>query len=153
MKRSVLPFILFACLISGCKPKLPIEQPIDAWYKHLVIYNLDVKTFKDSDGDFNGLTSKLDYLKSLGINTIWLAPFQPSPLQDDGYDITEYKGIDPKLGTPADFKIFLAQAKARHIKVIMDVVLNHSSIDHPWFKSKPNWYVWSKDRPHDWDKG
>jgi maltose alpha-D-glucosyltransferase/alpha-amylase len=155
MKKSIyLSILIFLC---SCKSKPPVEQPVDAWYKHLVIYNLDVKTFKDSDGngegDFRGLTSKLDYLKALGINTIWLAPFQPSPLDDDGYDVTDYKGIDPELGIAEDFKYFMQQAKIRHLKVIMDIALNHTSIRHPWFRQRPNWYVWSNKRPSDWDKG
>jgi maltose alpha-D-glucosyltransferase/alpha-amylase len=154
-QRSSLLFVLI--LLAGCKPEPKPEANIDAWYKHLLIYNLDIKTFKDSDGDgegdIRGLTGKLDYLASLGINTIWLAPFQPSPLQDDGYDITDYEGIDPKLGNRADLAEFLKQAKARHLKVIMDIVLNHSSIAHPWFKTRPDWYVWAKDKPKDWDKG
>jgi maltose alpha-D-glucosyltransferase/alpha-amylase len=155
MKKSIYLSILV--FLSSCKSKPAVEQPVDAWYKHLIIYNLDVKTFKDSDGDgegdFRGLTSKLGYLKNLGINTIWLAPFQSSPLQDDGYDVTDYKGIDPKLGNADDFKNFMRQAKVRHLKVIMDVALNHTSIRHPWFRRRPDWYVWSDKRPSDWNKG
>jgi maltose alpha-D-glucosyltransferase/alpha-amylase len=149
--------LLMSVLLAGCKPKPAPERNTDAWYKHLFIYNLDIKTFQDSngdgEGDLKGLTSRLDYLSSLGVNTIWLAPFQPSPLQDDGYDITDYYGIDPKLGTREDLKNFLAQAKAKHFKVIMDIVLNHTSIHHPWFTQKPEWYVWSREKPGDWDKG
>lgn len=149
--------LFLMCALIGCKAKPTVERNIDAWYKHLLIYNLDVKTFKDSngdgEGDIKGLTSKLDYLQSLGINAIWLAPFQPSPLQDDGYDITNYYGIDSKLGSLADFKVFIKQAKAKHIHVIMDIVLNHSSIKHPWFRSNPDRYLWSANRPHDWNKG
>ncbi|MGY3215069.1 alpha-amylase family glycosyl hydrolase [Mucilaginibacter sp. HD30] len=133
------------------------DNSTPAWYKQQVIYNLDVKTFKDSDGngigDFRGLSSKLGYLDSLGVTTLWLAPFQPSPLQDDGYDVTDYTGVDPRLGTTADFRQFMQAAKQHHIKVIMDVVLNHSSIQHPWFRARPDWYVWSVKRPTDWDKG
>jgi maltose alpha-D-glucosyltransferase/alpha-amylase len=157
MVSKFTAFLFLMCVLMGCKPKPTVQLNIDAWYKHLLIYNLDVKTFKDSDGDgegdFKGLTSKLNYLHSLGINTIWLPPFQPSPLQDDGYDITDYYGIDPKLGNIADFRVFLKQAKAQHIHVVMDIVLNHSSIHHPWFRSKPDWYLWSAKRPGDWDKG
>lgn len=149
--------LLTILLIAGCKPKPVAEKNIDAWYKHLLIYNLDIKTFQDSDGDgegdIKGLTSRLGYLKGLGVNTIWLAPFQPSPLEDDGYDVTDYYSIDPKTGTNADFKEFLQTCKKMNLKVIMDIVLNHSSIEHPWFRTKPNWYLWSKTRPADWDKG
>lgn len=151
-------YFILIILLPACKQKqLSIEQNIDAPYKHWLIYNLDIKTFKDSDGngegDLNGLTSKLDYLKSLGINALWLAPFQPSPQQDDGYDIANYTAIDSKLGSQTDFKTFMAAAKAKGFHVIMDVVLNHSSIKHKWFRTKPDWYLWSKKRPSDWDKG
>jgi len=166
MKRSYIYLIAFWLVaFTTCKQAPPVTQSVDAWYKHLLIYNLDVKTFKDSDGDgegdFNGLTKKLSYLQSLGVNTIWLAPFQPSPLQDDGYDVIDYTGIDPKLGGTAGFKKFMAAAKAKNIKVIMDIILNHTSNQHPWFKAairdtnspKHNWYVWSSKKPRDWDKG
>jgi maltose alpha-D-glucosyltransferase/alpha-amylase len=151
--------------ISACRQKEPVTNNVDAWYKHILIYNLDVKTFKDSDGDgegdFNGLIMKLPYLQSLGVNTIWLAPFQPSPLKDDGYDVVDYLGVDTRLGGTAGFKNFMAAAKAKHMKVLMDIVLNHSSDEHPWFKAairdtnsaKHSWYVGSVKKPDDWDKG
>jgi maltose alpha-D-glucosyltransferase/alpha-amylase len=135
------------------------------WYKNSVIYNLEVSVFKDSDGDgrgdFNGLIQKLDYLKMLGIDAIWLAPFQPSPGKDDGYDVADFYGVDPKLGTAGDFAEFMHQADKRGIRVIMDLVINHTSDQHPWFvdaRSSANakyrdWYIWSKERPKDWDKG
>ncbi|WP_198170294.1 alpha-amylase family protein [Mucilaginibacter arboris] len=126
---------------------------------------MDVRTFKDSNGDgygdFKGLTSKLDYLKNLGVEIIWLSPFQPSPLLDDGYDITNFFGIDPKCGTKKDFDEFMQQAKAHHVRVIMDMVLNHTSNQHQWFQQAENsdtskyhfWYVWTKTRPKDYNKG
>jgi maltose alpha-D-glucosyltransferase / alpha-amylase len=156
-------FIL--CVAISCKQEPGNEKNINAWYKNVTVYNLDVKTFKDSngdgEGDFNGLISKLDYIKDMGIDMIWLAPFQPSPLQDDGYDVTDYYGIDPKLGTKSDFENFMKQARTRHIRIIMDLVLNHTSIKHPWYieashgltSPKHDWYVWSMQRPKDWDKG
>jgi maltose alpha-D-glucosyltransferase/alpha-amylase len=157
MKIEKATYIIALFALVACHQKAKVEAPVDAWYKHLLIYNLDVKTYKDSDGDgegdFKGLTTKLAYLQKLGVNAIWLAPFQPSPLEDDGYDVSDYYGIDPKLGTAADFSNFMAAAKAKHFKVIMDLVLNHSSISHPWFRSRPNWYLWSKEKPGDWDKG
>jgi maltose alpha-D-glucosyltransferase/alpha-amylase len=131
------------------------------WYKDAVIYQLHVKSFYDGKadgiGDFVGLTKKLDYLESLGINTIWLLPFYPSPLRDDGYDISDYYGINPSYGTMDDFREFLEEAHKREIKVITELVLNHTSDQHEWFKksreSAPgsywrNFYVWSdtKDR-------
>ena len=135
------------------------------WYKNSVIYNLEVGVFKDSDndgrGDLRGLTDQLDYLAALGIDAIWLAPFQPSPGKDDGYDVADYYGVDPKYGTPGDFTEFVHQAKNRGIRVLMDLVINHTSDTHPWFQearqSKQSryrsWYVWSKDRPKDWNEG
>ena len=135
------------------------------WYKNSIIYNLDVHTFKDSNGDgygdFKGLTSKLDYLKGLGVEIIWLSPFQPSPGLDDGYDISNFYGIDPKCGTHQDFVDFMKQAKAHKIRVIMDMVLNHTSNKHPWFQQAEksitskyhSWYVWTKNQPKDYNQG
>lgn len=126
------------------------------WYKDAVIYQLHVKTFYDSDGDgigdFKGLTEKLDYLKKLGITAIWLLPFYPSPLKDDGYDIADYYNVHPQYGSLKDFKEFLKQAHLRDLKVITELVINHTSDEHAWFKSarraKPgskerDFYVWS----------
>ncbi|MFH2071188.1 MAG: maltose alpha-D-glucosyltransferase [Elusimicrobiota bacterium] len=126
------------------------------WYKDAIIYELHVKTFNDSDGDgigdFKGLTQKLDYLKGLGITAIWLLPFYPSPLKDDGYDISDYFGIHPNYGSIKDFKEFLNEAHKRGIMVITELILNHTSDQHEWFKrareSKPgsvsrDFYVWS----------
>jgi maltose alpha-D-glucosyltransferase / alpha-amylase len=125
------------------------------WYKDAIIYQLHVRTFYDSNndgiGDFPGLMQKLDYLQELGINVIWLLPFFPSPLRDDGYDIANYRAIHPNYGTLEDFKAFLAAAHARGIRVIIEMVLNHTSDQHPWFQEsrstrdnpKREWYVWS----------
>jgi maltose alpha-D-glucosyltransferase / alpha-amylase len=125
------------------------------WYKDAVVYQLHVRTFCDSDGngigDFRGLTNKLDYLQELGINAIWLLPFYPSPLRDDGYDISDYTSVNPTYGTIEDFKTFLAAAHSRRIRVITELVMNHTSDQHPWFQEarssrenpKRDWYVWS----------
>jgi len=126
------------------------------WYKDAVIYELHVKTFFDSNddgiGDFPGLTQKLDYLENLGISAVWLLPFYPSPLKDDGYDIADYFDIHPDYGTLRDFKDFLKEAHHRGIRVITELVLNHTSDQHDWFqkarRAKPgsswrNFYVWS----------
>jgi len=126
------------------------------WYKDAIIYQLHVKSFFDSNndgiGDFPGLISKLDYIAELGVNTVWLMPFYPSPLLDDGYDISEYRDIHPEYGTLAEFRHFVRQAHARGIRVITELVVNHTSDQHPWFqrarRAKPgspwrNYYVWS----------
>ncbi len=126
------------------------------WYQDAVIYQLHVKSFFDSNGDgigdFNGLSQKLDYLQGLGVTAIWLMPFCPSPLRDDGYDISNYKAIHPAYGTLKEFRFFLKQAHQRGLRVITELVLNHTSDQHPWFQrarhSKPgspwrDWYVWS----------
>lgn len=136
----------------------------DLWYKNAVIYSLDLETFMDVDGDgigdFNGLIQRLDYLQYLGIDAVWLAPFQPTPNRDNGYDIANYFGVDPRHGTEGDFVEFMHQAEKRGIKVLIDLVVNHTSNEHPWFQeardpnsSKHDWYVWAKERPEDWDEG
>ncbi|HZQ67169.1 MAG TPA: maltose alpha-D-glucosyltransferase [Terriglobales bacterium] len=125
------------------------------WYKDAVIYQVHVRTFYDSNGDgigdFRGLAQKLDYLQDLGINAIWLMPFFPSPLRDDGYDIADYRSVHPSYGDLEDFKVFLDAAHQRGIRVIIEMVLNHTSDQHPWFQQsrstrdnpKRDWYVWS----------
>jgi len=137
----------------------------DLWYKNAIIYSLNVGTFMDSNGDgvgdFEGLSRCLDYLSGLGVTCIWLQPFQPSPYRDAGYDITDYYGVDPRHGSSGDFVDFANQAKQRGLRIIIDLVLNHTSDQHPWFqaaradrKSKyRDWYVWSKKRPADYRKG
>lgn len=138
---------------------------IDLWYKNAVIYNLDVETFADANGDgigdFEGLTARLDYLAGLNINCVWLLPFYPSPNRDNGYDVTDFYGVDHRLGTLGDFVEFTHQAHERGIRVLVDLVVNHTSIDHPWFqaaRSDPNsihhdYYVWSKEKPEDAHEG
>ena len=125
------------------------------WYKDAVIYQVHVRSFYDKNGDgvgdFQGLAEKLDYLQDLGINAIWLMPFFPSPLRDDGYDIADYRSVHPAYGTLEDFQTFLAAAHKRGIRVIIEMVLNHTSDQHPWFQEsrssadnpRRNWYVWS----------
>ncbi len=122
------------------------------------IYQLHVKAFFDSNddgiGDFRGLTEKLDYIKDLGVNTIWLLPFYPSPLRDDGYDVADYHNVHPAYGTRADFQQFVREAHRRGLRVITELVVNHTSDQHPWFQAarrapkgspKRNYYVWSDD--------
>jgi maltose alpha-D-glucosyltransferase/alpha-amylase len=129
----------------------------DLWYKDAVLYELHVKAFQDSDGDgigdFRGLTSRLDYLRDLGVDCLWLLPFFPSPLRDDGYDIADFTEVSPRYGTMADFETFLAEAHRRDLRVIADLVVNHTSDQHPWFQAARqdpaspvrDYYVWSPD--------
>lgn len=125
------------------------------WYKDAVFYELHVKTFFDSDGngigDFKGLTQKLDYLKGLGVDCIWLLPFYPSPFRDDGYDVSDFYSIHPEMGTLEDFKEFTAEAHKRGLRLIADMIFNHVSSDHLWFQEARrgpenpfhDWFVWS----------
>jgi maltose alpha-D-glucosyltransferase/alpha-amylase len=128
------------------------------WYKDAIIYELHIKAFKDGNddgiGDFKGLLEKLDYLQDLGVTAIWLLPFYPSPQKDDGYDIADYYSINPAYGTLGEFKDFLKEAHSRNLKVITELVINHTSDQHPWFQrartspqgsDERNFYVWSDD--------
>jgi maltose alpha-D-glucosyltransferase / alpha-amylase len=137
----------------------------DLWYKHAVIYCLNVETFLDSSGDgvgdFVGLTDRLDYLAGLGVTCIWLMPFYPSPNRDDGYDVADYYGVHRRTGTFGHFVEFMNEARQLGLRVIVDLVVNHTSDQHPWFKAARedpasryrDWYVWSKARPKNWNKG
>ncbi|MEW6635538.1 MAG: maltose alpha-D-glucosyltransferase [Actinomycetota bacterium] len=130
------------------------EDPL--WYKDAIIYHVHVKAFYDSDndgiGDFKGLMQRLDYIKDLGVTAIWVMPFYPSPMRDDGYDISEYKNVHPDYGTKRDFRAFVRRAHALGLKVITELVINHTSDQHPWFQrarrapkgsARRNFYVWS----------
>jgi maltose alpha-D-glucosyltransferase/alpha-amylase len=133
----------------------------DRWYAEAVVYCLDIDTYADSDGDgigdINGLIGRLDYLARLGVTCLWLHPIHPSPHRDDGYDATDFYAVDPRLGTLGDFAELLHQAANRGIRVIIDLVVNHTSDEHPWFvsaRSSPDspyrdWYVWSEKEPPD----
>ncbi|WP_342648932.1 maltose alpha-D-glucosyltransferase [Pseudomonas sp. REB1044] len=138
------------------RPAAFIDDPL--WYKDAVIYQLHIKSFFDANndgiGDFAGLISKLDYIAALGVNTLWLLPFYPSPRRDDGYDIAEYKSVHPDYGSLADARRFIAEAHRRGLRVITELVINHTSDQHPWFQrarrakrgSKArDFYVWSDD--------
>jgi len=139
----------------------------DPWWKHAVIYEIYPRSFQDSNGDgvgdINGIASRLDYLHDLGIGAIWITPMYPSPLVDFGYDVADYAAIDPLYGTLEDFDHLMAEAKKRNIRVIMDLVPNHTSDQHPWFKesrssrtnSKRDWYIWRDGKapgqpPNNW---
>ncbi len=145
-------------LLSGAAPLArPESQSADPlWYKDAIIYQLHVKAFFDANndgiGDFAGLTQKLDYLQDLGVTALWLLPFYPSPLRDDGYDIADYRNINPSYGRMADFKAFVREAHRRKLRVITELVVNHTSDQHPWFQrarhahNGSHWrdyYVWS----------
>ncbi|MGF6969776.1 maltose alpha-D-glucosyltransferase/alpha-amylase [Paraburkholderia sp. WC7.3g] len=137
----------------------------DLWYKNAIIYCLSVGTFMDANGDgvgdFQGLMRRLDYLQGLGMTTIWLMPFHPSPGRDNGYDVCDYYNVDPKYGTLGDFAEFTHACAERGLRVIIDLVVNHTSDQHPWFqqaRSDPtskyrDWYVWSDDKPADAQRG
>jgi maltose alpha-D-glucosyltransferase / alpha-amylase len=142
-------------LVSEVKsdPRLADDE---LWFKDAIIYQLHVKAFFDSNndgiGDFVGLTDKLDYLHDLGITALWLLPFYPSPGRDDGYDIADYRRINPEFGNMKDFRRFMQEAKRRNLRVLTELVINHTSDQHPWFKrarrsrsgsEARNWYVWS----------
>jgi maltose alpha-D-glucosyltransferase / alpha-amylase len=137
----------------------------DLWYKNAVIYCLDVEKYVDANGDgvgdFAGLTRRLDYLAGLGVTCLWLQPFYRSPNRDNGYDVADYYGIHPKLGTLGEFVDFMNHAEQIGMRVIVDLVVNHTSDSHKWFQSARkdpqspyrDWYVWSKKRPPDYNKG
>ncbi|WP_435344553.1 alpha-amylase family protein [Haloarchaeobius sp. HRN-SO-5] len=131
----------------------------DPWQENAVIYALDVETFADSDGDgvgdFPGLVDRLDYLNRLGVSVLWLLPFYPTPNRDNGYDVTDYYGVDPRLGTLGDFVDFVEEADDRGIRVLADLVVNHTSDQHPWFQESRtdpespyrDYYVWAEEPP------
>jgi alpha-glucosidase len=135
----------------------PISSPV--WWKHAVLYEIYPRSFQDTNGDgigdLNGITQRLDYLESLGVDAIWLAPIYPSPQVDFGYDISNYTAVDPQYGTLADFDRLLAAASAHHIRILLDMVLNHTSDKHPWFldsassRTNPHadWYIWNDGKP------
>jgi maltose alpha-D-glucosyltransferase / alpha-amylase len=137
----------------------------DLWYKNAIIYCLSVGSYMDANGDgigdFPGLMRRLDYIHGLGVSAIWLMPFQPSPLRDDGYDISDYYGVDPRYGTLGDFVEFTHGCKQRGIRVLIDLVVNHTSDQHPWFQEarrdpespRRDWYVWAKRKPSQADTG
>ncbi len=171
MRKSGITAVLLL-LASGISGTALRAQSIpskngDVWWKHALVYEIYPRSFQDSNGDgigdLNGITSRLDYLKQLGVDMIWLSPIYPSPQVDFGYDISNYEGIDPQYGTLADFDRLVAESKKRNIRICMDMVMNHTSDKHPWFiesaSSKTNpkrdWYVWRDGKgpgqpPNNW---
>jgi alpha-glucosidase len=177
--KSVCFVVIFVLCVSGNLgwAQHPAAQSSNAehaqaktqepWWKHAVIYEIYPRSFQDSNGDgvgdINGITSRLDYLRDLGIDAIWISPMYPSPLVDFGYDVSDYTAIDPLYGTLADFDRLMSEAKKRNIRVIMDFVPNHTSEQHPWFKEsrssrtnpKRDWYIWRDGKgpgepPNNW---
>src|SRR5438094_4974709 len=149
--------VLFICFtVLGLKPAFAAatDTTDDDWWKSAVIYEIYPRSFGDTNGDgigdLNGITKHLDYLKGLGVDAIWITPFYPSPQVDFGYDISDYRAIDPQYGTMADFDRLVTEARKRNIRVVTDLVLNHTSDQHPWFVEsrssrtnlKAGWYVW-----------
>jgi maltose alpha-D-glucosyltransferase/alpha-amylase len=137
----------------------------DLWYKNAVLYNLSVESFLDSNGDgigdFAGLERRLDYLQGIGVTAIWLAPFYPSPRRDNGYDISDYYGVDDRYGSLGDFVAFTEACKQRGLRVLIDLVINHTSDQHPWFQMAredpqsryKDYYIWADEKPEDADEG
>lgn len=156
--------LLLLLSISLTAQKSPIDPRDDRWYKNSIIYTFHINTFQDSDGDgigdFKGAMRRLDYLNALGVDVIWLAPFQCTADKDDGYDITDYYTVDPRYGSNGDFVEFIHQADKLGIRVVIDLVANHTSNEHPWFRQAEQsrtskfraWYTWSDERPSDWKK-
>ncbi|MFF4653628.1 alpha-amylase family protein [Streptomyces sp. NPDC001380] len=142
-----------------------LTRTSDLWWKNAVVYCLDVETYQDGNGDgvgdFAGLTQRIDHLVRLGVTCLWLMPFYPTAERDDGYDITDFYGVDPRLGTLGDFAEFVRTARDRGIRVIADLVVNHTSDRHPWFRDARSsrdsdhrdWYVWQDTPPEDGPKG
>jgi len=176
--RALVALILtIAFTVSGCSKSQPTsqtatqqsasQQSAAPWWKHAVFYELYPRSFADSDnnglGDINGITSKLDYLKQLGVDAIWITPCYPSPQVDFGYDVSDYENIDPQYGTLADFDRLVSEGQKRGIRIIMDFVMNHTSDRHPWFidskssktAARRDWYMWREGKgpqqpPNNW---
>src|SRR5512144_2247112 len=145
-------------LLEAQRPRVALEDD-PLWYKDAILYELHVRAFRDSSddgiGDFRGLTEKLDYVQELGVTALWLLPFYPSPLRDDGYDIADYSDIHPAYGSMRDFREFMREAHRRGLRVITELVINHTSDQHPWFQkarrarsgsSARNFYVWNDNQ-------
>ncbi len=179
MPNTLLPLLLASCLLPvSTLAQAPIASPTptnaqagissgaanasandQTWWKHAVIYEIYPRSFQDSNGDgigdLNGITQRLDYLQALGIDAIWISPMFPSPQIDFGYDISDYENVDPQYGTLADFDRLTAEAKKRNIRIVLDMVLNHTSDKHKWFlqsasspkNAKHDWYVWNDGKP------
>ncbi|WP_087564747.1 alpha-glucosidase [Polaribacter sp. SA4-10] len=159
--KSIIILVVVTSIMYSCTDKVKIATE-KTWWKETVFYEIYMPSYKDSDGDgfsdFKGVTSKLDYIENLGIKGIWLTPFLKSPKVDNGYDVADYYKVDPMYGSLEDFKLFLNEAHKKDIKIIMDLVVNHTSTESKWFqeskKSKDNpyrdYYIWN-DKPNNWE--
>jgi alpha-glucosidase len=166
-----LVVLLFAACGALALPAPAQQSRVDAeghpWWQHAVFYEIYPRSFADSNndglGDLNGISSKLNYLKALGVDAIWISPCYPSPQVDFGYDVSDYENIDPMYGTLQDFDRLASAAQKHHIRIIMDFVLNHSSDKHPWFldsaasraSAHRDWYIWRDGKgsgapPNNW---
>src|SRR5688500_18136017 len=123
------------------------------WWQRGIVYQVYPRSFMDSNGDgigdLPGVTARLDYLRELGVDALWLSPIYPSPMHDFGYDVADYAGVDPVFGTLADFDALAREAHERGLALLLDFVPCHTSIEHPWFREHPDWYIWA-DRPNNW---
>jgi alpha-glucosidase len=161
--RRMLSLVFTAILVSSTAFAQPATAPAsssaDPWYNHAVIYEIYPRSYQDTNadgtGDLNGITQRLPYLESLGVDTIWIAPMFPSPQVDFGYDVADYDAVDPQYGTLADMDRLIASARQHHIRVLLDFVVNHTSDKHPWFvqsassraNSRADWYIWNDGKP------
>ena len=158
---SLVALALTACLAAFTPAPAAAQPTGDTWWKHAVVYEIYPRSFQDSNGDgigdLNGITSRLNYLQGIGVDTVWIAPMYPSPQIDFGYDISDYTAVDPQYGTVADMEHLVAEGKKHDIRVILDMVLNHTSDKHQWFidsassrtNSKHDWYDWNDGIPAD----
>src|SRR5579875_4139509 len=156
--RTVAGAFTSAALGSGSFLRRTAVMINDLWYKNAIVYCLSVGSFQDANGDgvgdFQGLVRRLDYLQGLGVTAVWLMPFQTSPCRDGGYDIADYYNVDPRYGTLGDFVEFTHAASQRGMRVLIDLVVNHTSDRHPWFRSARSspdspfrdWYMWSSTK-------
>src|ERR1700723_2942602 len=165
--RFMSNFLLLVALFTGFRPATvhaqagSVAQTADVWWKHAVVYEIYPRSFQDSTGDgigdLNGITSRLGYLQNLGVNAIWIAPMYPSPQVDFGYDISNYESVDPQYGTLADMDRLITEGQKHHVRIILDMVLNHTSDKHQWFieasssrtNPKHDWSVWNDGIPAD----
>ena len=166
--RLLCAWLLISLLLACARPSpKPVDAEVPPWWQHSVFYEIYPRSFADSNndgiGDLKGITSKLDYLKDLGVDAIWITPCFPSPQVDFGYDVSDYENIDPMYGTLADFDTLVSEAKKRNIRVILDFVMNHTSDQHKWFQDSKSsrsalhrdWYIWRDGKapgqpPNNW---